>query len=60
MENNLLWKYFRKVSEVFLPTPSTRRATGVRDQVGCRHGISTHALRMEGDTVGKRFRNPGE
>ncbi len=46
--------------DLFLPTPSTRRVTGVRDQVGCRHGISTHALRMEGDTVGNRFRNPGE
>ena len=44
MENNLLWKYFRKVSEVFLPTPSTRRAT-FTDVTSARiNAISTHAL----------------
>ncbi len=49
MENNLLWKYFRKVSEVFLPTPFARRATGQILSFRAPGQISTHALRTEGD-----------
>ena len=35
--------------EVFLPTPSARRATRGRQAGGQRRAISTHALREEGD-----------
>ena len=33
----------------FLPTPSARRATGIREHALPDGGISTHALREEGD-----------
>ena len=56
MENNLLWKYFRKVSEVFLPTPFARRATGQILSFRAPGQISTHALHMDGDTKQKRHR----
>ena len=46
--------------DLFLPTPSTRRATVQSLKPLKSKVISTHALRTEGDTVGNRFRNPGE
>ena len=36
-------------SNIFLSTPSARRATGVRRLDGKAQGISIHALREEGD-----------
>ena len=39
----------RGVTNVFLSTPSARRATQQDVEVGCHVGISIHALREEGD-----------
>ena len=36
-------------TKIFLPTPSARRATHLRQDSGQRKQISTHALREEGD-----------
>ena len=36
---------------LFLPTPSAWRATGVGISISVTHTISTHALRMEGDSA---------
>ena len=40
-------------NNVFLSTPSARRATGQRLHEGAGAQISIHALREEGDTVGR-------
>ena len=41
------------MSEVFLSTPSARRATSRQRRGECLRHISIHALREEGDASGK-------
>ena len=45
---------FRKARTKFLPTPSARRATVLDGKYQDRQGISTHALREEGDRSNQR------
>ena len=47
-----------RLGEVFLPTPSARRATFTPDELKLLNQlISTHALREEGDVNRKSIRN---
>ena len=50
-EGDPSWDKISPILEVFLPTPSARRATIVRPGMIYSDGISTHALREEGDRL---------
>ena len=42
-------RHFNQIPQIFLSTPSARRATAQPDATDCQSNISIHALREEGD-----------